>query len=68
QGESTVQELPGGYLVTIPSPAGGLTRVLLNSRPDTKLTAQGLETTNEVAAFRTDAGGKPIGHFVCAGK
>jgi len=68
QGESTVQKLPGGYLVTIPSPAGGLTRVLLNSRAGTKLTAQGLETTNEVAAFRTDAGGKSIGHFVCAGK
>jgi hypothetical protein len=66
QGKSTVRQIDGGYLVTIPGPDKGRTTVLLNARPGTKLSAGGIETAGEVAVLRADADGNAQARFVYA--
>lgn len=65
-GTSAIQTAVGGYLVTIPMPDGGESRVLLNAQPGTSFALGGLETSAEAAVLRTDAQGQPKARFVLA--
>jgi hypothetical protein len=66
-GESAVQTLDGGYLVTVPNASGGQTCLLLNAKAGQKLAAGGIESAGEITVLRTDAAGNPSGRFVYSG-